>query len=359
MKITFSGAGIVEMSGKAQGTIIQKSYGGYQLRKLTLPNKRRTNATQGIRKNFAFVNSSWRSLTNEQRETWNSAAPDGVSGFEFYSSYNLAIVNSGGTIIPSFVAPVSNPPESLVNIYTQTYQLISGVNAVQFYKLSGNNAIPLAPWRPAFLWTGWISPSIYSYPRMNRAISPYMPDYAPYGYYVFWYNIDGTAPFPPAVGFKCKYIERWINEETGQVYTGETFEIIAGETSTTPRPIQCGPTLISAVLSGDPGEYTLVTTWEPNGDNFDEATWEPLFYMNSWGTGLEADDNPYVITIEQDAINIVSPTSMIITFGGFPVYAPGPIEIGQWAGIGFNWKNIISGQESQDSAQVIEANDYP
>lgn len=358
MKIVFSGAGIVEMSGKAQGTIIQKSYGGYQLRKLTLPNRRQTAATQGKRKNFAFVNSSWRSLTNEQRETWISAAPEGVSGFEFYSSYNLGSVNAGGIIIPEFTAPVPNPVAEVAPFINRGFVAVPPVGTQSFQFISGNNSIPVGDWRPSFLWTGFISSSVYSYPKVNRSLLV-LPDYITSSSYLVGWSTDGIDPAPPpGLGWKCKFLERWINEVTGQIYTRNMYELIYGDISSEGGEFDVSPYAVSGTLTGSPGAYTLDVVFESSSGNFNHDDWSPYFFYNQWGTETEAYEGVALTEIPVDKIAFTLPTYMSLRFSDNPADLPPPAAEGQWVGIWFNWINDITGEVSNNGSAFIQAVDF-
>lgn len=359
MKVVFSGAGITEMRGKAQGIIIQKSYGGFQMRVLKQPFKRRSNATQNARNRFGFVNSSWRSLNNTERQTWIDAAPPGISGFEFFSSYNIKNISAGGTIISSYVSPVANP--NTMQYSSLDWALNTGVtpNEQTFNRVSGNNSNPTGDWLPSFLWTGWIAASQSFFPRMDRSLIVFSGGYDSSGYSVIWNGNGDQNPVPAALGWKCKFQERWINSVTGQTYTGDMFEVDYGEVMSVGHSFVTGPVLQTAVLTGTTGAYTLVTTWAPSGVNFDSVNWEPKFFMNSWGTSGDAASQPFINVLPATAVNISSPTLMTITFSSSSGDATPPVNSGDYLGIGFNWQNVTTLEKSRDEYSFIQAVNYP
>lgn len=354
MRVVF-GAIITEGHGKLGGMIVQQSYGGYQMRNLKQPLKNPSKVQSVNRVNYAYVTKAWRGLSNDERQSFNDNAPMGTSGFEFFNSLNLALSSSGNSIITEYTPPVDNPTAFSPFFYSQTYNDSDPVPNMSFNLVSGINNIPTGDWIPAFLWTGWVPSSIYSYPRINRKIYFPTDSYSSSSYTIYWGTNDNPQPFPPAAGSKCLFTERWINNSTGQQFIGSTYEIIAGEVHTIGRGFVASPTLQNAVLTGTPGNYELVTTWEPTGSNFDDTTWNPKFYMNNWGTSSEAETDPYTNLIPNTAVNITSPTSMTITFSDAPGMAIPPTVANQWTGIGFNWQKISDSSISVDSKQDLEA----
>jgi hypothetical protein len=310
------------------------------------------------RVNYAYVTKAWRGLSNDERQSFNDNAPMGTSGFEFFNSLNLALSSNGNSLISEYIPPVSNPIAFSPFFYNLSYDIITPIPETDFNLVSGNNNLPTGDWTPAFLWTGWVPGSIYSYPRINRKISFPPDNYSSDHYIIAWGTSENPQPFPPAAGYKCLFMERWINNVTGQQFTGTTYEVIAGEEYTIGRAFVTGPVLQTAVLTGSPGSYELVTTWAPSGVNFDSATWEPLFLMNSWSTSTEAVENPFINTIPNTAVNISSPTSMTITFSDAPGMATPPTAEFQWIGIGFNWSKISDASTSVDSKANLEATNH-
>src|SRR5712675_58635 len=118
MRIVF-GSIITEGHGKIGGNIIQKSYGGYQMRNLKQPLKNPRISQSVNRNKWAYLSKQWRTLTSGQQISLNTAAPSGKSGFELFTETNFPFVSQGDAYLPGYIAPVSNPPDqNLVFIET-------------------------------------------------------------------------------------------------------------------------------------------------------------------------------------------------------------------------------------------------
>lgn len=219
---------IVQSSG---GTTVQNGYGGLQLHKKAYQRKVKSSAQQAQRNNFTVAQTGWADLTPTQQATWYAAATPPQSGFELYSSTNNKLVASGLTIIPEYVMPITafNPTltNSLIN-----YEVLDGMNRVQAnWSCSFDEAeIDTNGWTFFFKWTGWINGSAYRYPDPRLAInigsisigssSGIVDDIT-----VVWTSVPDASPGPINLLQKTKITMGWINAVTGQVSTGDTFEI--------------------------------------------------------------------------------------------------------------------------------------
>lgn len=359
MKITFSGVGITEMTGKAQRIIIQKSYGGFQCRLLTIPNRRRTNATQNIRNNFAFVNSSWRSLTNEQRQTWIDAAPEGVSGFQFYSSFNLGLVNAGGEMITSFVAPVANPVAEGLNSWIVQAGDFGVGNEVDVSKFYYQNTVPIGDWKQAFVWTGWIPQSRYQYPRMNLALKIELQPISSSLYLlVFGDYIGGNTP-PPSMSMKMMYQERWRNTVTGQVYTGDTYEVLTQNEEVPVMEYNSHSNLITNSLTGGPGTYVYEAGFVSSNSSYDISEWEPNFYYDQWYPPGTLEFGPLENVLPLTAFDFTEPTNMTIKFSSMPGDGPAPAEPLALFPMAIVWRNTTTGELSGEQLSALIAQTSP
>lgn len=355
MKVTFSGVGITEMTGKAQRIIIQKSYGGFQCRLLTIPNRRRTNATQNIRNNFAFVNSSWRSLTNEQRQTWIDAAPEGVSGFQFYSSYNLGLVNAGQGKIESFVAPVANPGLAWTYDYIG---IITPVGNMTQFELSGSNsyqAIPFYTWTPAFTWTGWVAPSVNFFPRINKSMNSSSFSFAMSFWYLLFNQNAGGLPAPPGVGWKMRMQEAYRNEATGQLYVKEVREWVAESFSITTNPYIPGINTFASTYSPGTPDNVLEVLLGDAVPGFDFATWEPHFFWNGWGANGSNYERPVLTPVPDTAIEFIDTGNIKIHWGSTTGYLEPPPGAGDSTLVTLGWRNTITGERSTSDSYPIDA----
>lgn len=90
-----------EATGELAKTLAFKLGGEYcRLEKKRLPAKSRTSGQAFQRDFFLATRSAWRSLTEEQRSTWNAGAPSGWTGFNYYLFVNL---RSSGTTLGALV----------------------------------------------------------------------------------------------------------------------------------------------------------------------------------------------------------------------------------------------------------------
>jgi hypothetical protein len=110
---------ISEARGKLNGSVFSRNtYGAYMRQKVS-PIQPRTARQQQVRQSLAAIASSWRDLTQTQRDGWNALAQqvtrinvfgDNVplSGFNLYGRLNRNVVEAGGTLIsdaPDIVIP--------------------------------------------------------------------------------------------------------------------------------------------------------------------------------------------------------------------------------------------------------------
>lgn len=119
MKIKF-GSFIVAGSGKIGGHVASKNRGGAYLRTKVTPNNPQTVAQMTVRGIFASISSSWSSLTQIQRDSFNGfvAAYSSTdifgdirnpSGKNLYQRLNQNLVNTGQGQITTCVAPTEVP----------------------------------------------------------------------------------------------------------------------------------------------------------------------------------------------------------------------------------------------------------
>ncbi|HEY4153747.1 MAG TPA: hypothetical protein VGM38_10550 [Pseudolysinimonas sp.] len=352
MRVVF-GSIITEGHGKVGGLIVQQSYGGFQMRRLQQPLKNPTLSQSVRRVGYAFVTKQWAQLSGSDRNTWNTAAPPGVSGFEFFCSYNLSIVNASGTIINAYSAPITNPPglyAAVVNV--QSFPGDLGL-IVDFQKVPANNGIPADGWLPSFLWTGWIPGSRYSYPRMNRNLGFDVGGMFAGQYIISWANDSGINPSPPDVSYKCKFIERWINTTTGQIFTGSTYEVNGGDNYITGKDYDTGSFLDSTVSTGTPGDYTVVSNWIASGSTYDPTTWKPVFVMSDWFDPSGLPPDPWNNYIPIASFVFADDTHMTLTFSSLITDSVFPTVAGYETEVSFVWQNISTGELSFESTGVV------
>lgn len=68
------GAFMTDLSGKVGGTIFSKNRGGNYAKNLVIPNNPATAAQSRIRGIFSTLSSQWKSLTEQQRNSWSESA---------------------------------------------------------------------------------------------------------------------------------------------------------------------------------------------------------------------------------------------------------------------------------------------
>ena len=102
-RINFS-ALVESIVGKLAGSVFQDSYQGYQIRTRVSPRNLQSTYQQLRRGEFAFLQQSWRNLSDYDRQTWIDNAPDGLQGINFYLSCNINL-----TLINQAVAPAYEP----------------------------------------------------------------------------------------------------------------------------------------------------------------------------------------------------------------------------------------------------------
>ena len=111
---------ISDMRGKINGTVHSKNkYGSYMRNKVT-PVNRNTNSQSAQRTVFAQVSQNWRSLTEAQRNTWITRAPQftainifgdntPLSGSSLHQKINLYLYSIGEAFITDCPLPTDIP----------------------------------------------------------------------------------------------------------------------------------------------------------------------------------------------------------------------------------------------------------
>jgi hypothetical protein len=355
MKVVFSGSGIVEMRGKAQGNIIQDSYGGFQLRVLKQPYRRRNANTQLIRGNFASVQSAWRSLTDTDRMTWNTNAPSGVSGFNFYSSYNNKLVNAGQAPITSFVSPAANPPIDSIVRFSGSYNTDPPSDVLDIQKESYQQLVPVSPWVPAFLWTGWVAPSQYSFPKISRIIPISAISIAPSGWDITWGTFTGFNLTPPGQYWKMKLAERYINLETGQIYTAGTYDFTADNYITPEYVYQPETSLGTGTFTSVGGNNFFTQQLLSGNSSYDFSIWKPNFFFTGWLPNSGNINIPATTAIPGTAVIFTSSGEISVQFGITTGMAAAPPDQFDIAALAIIWQNVLTGYNEGEVTYSIEA----
>lgn len=118
------------MAGKISGSVIQNSYGGYQLRTRVVPRNPQVIKQQTSRNNLATPSSAWRSLSDSDRTSWRTAATPTVKGFHLFvsSNKNIQLLD-----LPALTTYTDNPsPDAMtLELFDATWpHLIISINGL-------------------------------------------------------------------------------------------------------------------------------------------------------------------------------------------------------------------------------------
>lgn len=117
MKAKF-GAIVVDGRGKIGGHVASKNKAGSYFRTKTTPTNPNTSSQLNVRSSFSSLSQGWRGLTQAQRDSWNSGAPNFpytdifgdtkiLSGFGLYMQLNGNLANVGAPLLTNCPTPTS------------------------------------------------------------------------------------------------------------------------------------------------------------------------------------------------------------------------------------------------------------
>ena len=148
-KVQFGG-GISAMSGKVSGNVYARNKGGAYVRNWVRPTNPQTTAQQNQRNTLSLKSAAWRTLTDEQRDSWKSWANDNpvldrmgasivLTGAQAYTKININRDNAADAAVqtttpgaPTFAANVLNTAGSLdVQIAGDTLLVPLGAGAAE------------------------------------------------------------------------------------------------------------------------------------------------------------------------------------------------------------------------------------
>lgn len=126
-KIKLSSIGITNLSGKAGGTIYSRNRGGNYAKNFAVPTNPDTSLQQHVRGIFGSISSSWRSLTQAERDSWAQKSqyyPQKdvfgdtfyLSGFGLYQKLNGNLKMNNLTGLSTAEMPQGVPGISDVNL---------------------------------------------------------------------------------------------------------------------------------------------------------------------------------------------------------------------------------------------------
>lgn len=134
------GAIISEIRGTIASTTFSKNAAGAIIRNRVVPINRNSTVQNNQRQTFSNISSSWRGLTQAERNSWIAAAADFpyqdslgqtkfLSGAQLYEKLNLNLALIGGTPIDTAPSPASFPPIEITSVTASTSALSAAFTA--------------------------------------------------------------------------------------------------------------------------------------------------------------------------------------------------------------------------------------
>lgn len=125
-KIKWSGIGIVDGRGKINGTVLSKNRGGSYARVKVTPSNPRSVAQQFVRSNLAFLAQKWRTLTEQERDSWGAQVQNYTrtdifgdiktpTGYNLYMRINTALRDASTQLFFNIPAPVVDVAEFTID----------------------------------------------------------------------------------------------------------------------------------------------------------------------------------------------------------------------------------------------------
>lgn len=173
---------IVDARGKVAGTIYSRNGGGSYARGSFSPTNTRSNRQTVQRANVKSIQSRWQSLTQQQRDTWESAAPNWpvqnrigdkviLSGHQLFVHLNLNL-RRAFTIVTQLTKPAKKPR---FPVFTYSFITLDNTGAaltaviLQSVTLAGDSAsfFRVIVYATKALTPGAYSPSRAKYKRIS------------------------------------------------------------------------------------------------------------------------------------------------------------------------------------------------
>lgn len=115
-KIKWSGIGIVDGRGKINGTVLSKNRGGAYARVKVTPSNPRSAAQMFVRSNLAFLAQKWKTLTQNERDSWAGAVSNYTrtdvfgdiktpTGYNLFMRINTALRDADTNLFYNIPAP--------------------------------------------------------------------------------------------------------------------------------------------------------------------------------------------------------------------------------------------------------------
>lgn len=357
MRVVF-GSIITEGHGKVGGNIIQKSYGGYQMRNIVQPLKNPKISQSVNRNKWAYLSKQWRTLTSSEQISWNTAAPSGKSGFELFIETNMPFVAQGNAYLPAYVAPVSNPPAQNL-VFIQTDYLPDPPDTVFDFLISSPfQTIPQGDWIPYFLWTGWIPSSQYRFPPIKLRIPASAISGASSGIEVDMGAATGFNKTAPAAGSKAKISEAYINTVTGQIYNVATYLVTAENSFSPTNPYNPQLTLGTGIFTPGSPDNAFQQEFIATGDTIDFSIWEPWVWWNGWS--LPGDPTTGILDqqIPDTAVTAVDDTHITINWNNSPGNGTPPPVINSNTQVMIGWRRVSDSFLEATPTLLVQASNH-
>lgn len=125
-RVSFSSL-IEEIVGKLAGSVFQDSYGGYQIRTRVSPKNPQTYLQQLRRGEFAYITGLWRTLTDEQRQSFADAAASPSGAFDLFVSANINVSLIGAPLISTYTTSTAPDvfPVSIVELSPPVFTVLA------------------------------------------------------------------------------------------------------------------------------------------------------------------------------------------------------------------------------------------
>lgn len=115
-KIKWSGIGIVDGRGKINGTVLSKNRGGAYARVKVTPANPRSEAQMFVRSNLAFLAQKWKTLSQNERDSWGAAVSNYTrtdifgdiktpTGYNLFMRINTALRDASTDLFFNIPAP--------------------------------------------------------------------------------------------------------------------------------------------------------------------------------------------------------------------------------------------------------------
>lgn len=343
MKITF-GAIVTDGSGKLGGHAAQKGRTGAILRTIGQPRKTPSRAQSLQRSDVQIVSQSWRTLTNEERQTWISAAEEKQSGFDLYIEVNLKLLTANLPLLSQYV--IQTPWNIEYPLYrTHNYGFFDPEGSL--FQFTINNYFGMLPyegWTPRVLWTGWIPLSKYKYPAISKVL-PASQIQALYNFIqLTWLDYSEFLALPYSDQCKAKLTLQWINNSTGAIFTLGTYEVIPSDSGFNPIPYMPETGFSNPTFTSVPGGYRVTSHIFSNNESFDFSEWEPWWFISDWYD--ENYEGAFIANRYIDPSLFTFVNSGEITLIMNPTDDPNltPPGPGYYASVQAGWKNVNTGE---------------